>query len=636
MTVSSELNRKEYAGNGVTTAFATSPVIFFDASDLEVYDVLDSTGVATLKTITTHYTVSGGAGSTGTVTMLTAPASGHTLVIVRSLPLTQADDFVQNDASDAEVLEDALDRQTMVSQQLQARVDRSIRLPDGDVSGADTELPTPTALTVPGWNAAGTGMTNYPVQTGTSLVDLAASTGSSLVGHIASGTGAVARTVQAKLRDAVSVLDFIPTALHAGIVARTNATDLTAYIQAAIDAIGADGGLLYFPAGKYLIKSGLLPLAFQTLEGPRSTVTTDGAVIFCDNSDVDMLHFTAGDWMVRGLVLQHNADTAPGTGSIVVLGTATSALTSGGLIEDCRLYSAPQAAIDMRHAGDTIIRGNGFESNVIGIRATNGSGTTANDIRVKDNIFYSNSYDLDAAYGVRWQIEANLFQLTTNQPIIFTSSGGQAIISGNIFDRVGGPVKLAGTGLNKIDDNIFLSGLNYGIHLSGTVNYNTVSGNILYNGSQTSTNTTDAIILDTNADHNRIVNNIVLSGYRYGVNVSAAGVTNTVIKDNGLHSLGTNAINNSGTGTIIRNNEGYVTENSGSSSITSGSTSVVVTHGLNVTPAAQDISITFKEQGTSDYGRWWVDTITSTQFTLNVSADPGASNLDFGWRAVVL
>lgn len=87
---------------------------------------------------------------------------------------------------------------------------------------------------------------------------------------------------------------------------------------------------------------------------------------------------------------------------------------------------------------------------------------------------------------------------------------------------------------------------------------------------------------------------------------------------------------------IIRNNKGYVTENSGTGTIASGATTAVVTHGLAVTPTLDDISITFGEQGTSDYGRWWVGTITSTQFTLNVSADPGASNLDFAWRAIVL
>ena len=56
---------------------------------------------------------------------------------------------------------------------------------------------------------------------------LAASGGSSLVGHIASGAGAVARTVQGKLRDTVSVKDFGADP--------TGVADSTAAIQAALD-----------------------------------------------------------------------------------------------------------------------------------------------------------------------------------------------------------------------------------------------------------------------------------------------------------------------------------------------------------------------------------------------------------------
>lgn len=78
-----------------------------------------------------------------------------------------------------------------------------------------------------------------------------------------------------------------------------------------------------------------------------------------------------------------------------------------------------------------------------------------------------------------------------------------------------------------------------------------------------------------------------------------------------------------------------ITGASGTGSITSGGTTDVITHGLGTTPTISDITITWGEQGTNDYGRWWVDTFTSTQFTVNVSADPGASNLDFGWQAVV-
>jgi hypothetical protein len=63
--------------------------------------------------------------------------------------------------------------------------------------------------------------------------------GSSLVGHIATGTGATARTIQAKLRDTVSVKDF-------GAVGNGVAND-TAAVQAAINT-GSD---IYFPAGNY-------------------------------------------------------------------------------------------------------------------------------------------------------------------------------------------------------------------------------------------------------------------------------------------------------------------------------------------------------------------------------------------------
>ena len=93
---------------------------------------------------------------------------------------------------------------------------------------------------------------------------------------------------------------------------------------------------------------------------------------------------------------------------------------------------------------------------------------------------------------------------------------------------------------------------------------------------------------------------------------------------------------NSPTGIRMRNNIGYVTENSGTGTIASGATTAVVTHGLGVTPTLDDLSIVFGEQGTADYGRWWISSITSTQFTLNVSVDPGASNLDFAWKAIVL
>ena len=75
---------------------------------------------------------------------------------------------------------------------------------------------------------------------------IAAPTGSSLVGYLPAGTGAVATTVQAKLRTSVSVKDF-------GAVGNGIADD-TASIQAAINAVSlTGGGTVYVPAGTYNI-----------------------------------------------------------------------------------------------------------------------------------------------------------------------------------------------------------------------------------------------------------------------------------------------------------------------------------------------------------------------------------------------
>ena len=76
---------------------------------------------------------------------------------------------------------------------------------------------------------------------------LAASGGSALIGFLQSGAGSTARTVQAKLRDTVSVKDF-------GAVGDGSTDDTTA-IQAAVNA--AAGAELYFPAGHYKITSSI-------------------------------------------------------------------------------------------------------------------------------------------------------------------------------------------------------------------------------------------------------------------------------------------------------------------------------------------------------------------------------------------
>jgi len=137
MTISTTTNRASFAGNGSTTAFATG-FKFFANGDLTVILVVNSTGVETTKTITTHYSVTGaGVASGGTVTMGTAPASGETLVIVREQAYTQGVDLVENDPFPSQTVEDVLDKLTIMTQQNDSAITRSLRQHDGDTADID-------------------------------------------------------------------------------------------------------------------------------------------------------------------------------------------------------------------------------------------------------------------------------------------------------------------------------------------------------------------------------------------------------------------------------------------------------------------------------------------------------------------
>ncbi len=143
MTVSSTTTKVSASGDGATAAFAYTFKIFADG-DLQVI-IRSSAGVETVKTLTTHYTVSGaGDDDGGTVTFTTGniPASGETVLIKRALGITQGTDYVENDPFPAESHESGLDRLTMVSQQQQEEVDRSIKGTTSDATGISMALPS--------------------------------------------------------------------------------------------------------------------------------------------------------------------------------------------------------------------------------------------------------------------------------------------------------------------------------------------------------------------------------------------------------------------------------------------------------------------------------------------------------------
>lgn len=138
MTISISNNnpRVSYSVNesATQTSFAVS-FEFFAAADLNVY--VDGT----LKTITTHYTVTGGDGSTGTVAMsVTGATGGSTVVITRDITLERTTDFPVSGAFQVETLNTELDRFIAIQADIEDDVSRSIKLADKDAA-ATMELP---------------------------------------------------------------------------------------------------------------------------------------------------------------------------------------------------------------------------------------------------------------------------------------------------------------------------------------------------------------------------------------------------------------------------------------------------------------------------------------------------------------
>lgn len=128
------------AQGATQTSFAV-PFEFFDNDDLNFY--VDGT----LKTLTTHYTVSGGDGSTGTITTttgnsVTGASGGSTVVVTRSIDLDRTTDFPSSGPFNIASLNTELDRLIAINADLNDELDRSIRLPDFD---AEQSMVLPTA-----------------------------------------------------------------------------------------------------------------------------------------------------------------------------------------------------------------------------------------------------------------------------------------------------------------------------------------------------------------------------------------------------------------------------------------------------------------------------------------------------------
>jgi len=151
----------------------------------------------------------------------------------------------------------------------------------------------------------------------------------------------------------------------------------------------------------------------------------------------------------------------------------------------------------------------------------------------------------------------------------------------------------------------------------------------------------DAILFGYDATRHHTFTNNIFDGAScdgtHGISDNGKTIDDIMIVGNDFHGFGAVSpvlMTSAGSNCIVRDNLGYVTENSGTATLVSGTTAIAVTHGLSVTPVAGDVVVTPIEAW-GNMTQFYIDTYTATEFTIHADINP-AQDVDFAWKAIVL
>lgn len=350
--------------------------------------------------------------------------------------------------------------------------------------------------------------------------DNAASSGSSLVGFLQSGTGAVATTVQTKLRESVSVKDF-------GAVGDGVADD-TAAIQAAITA--ASGKTLYVPYGTYKVTGDTLFAAASV-----SIVGDPGAIFKLAsslNSDYIINLTSAGDdFTFDGITFDINQPTADAWTNIAVQITAASRVRFTG----CKFINSASSAFGAVNNGyaiyllgayDTVrVESCYFERVRYGIITEPSS--AGSDVLVVNSEFFEVAGD-----GVEINVPTGSCSNITVDACTFRSLGSNNVGRGFGVGASGG----VGTTLSniKVIDSSFYSCDNQGIHIEDGCKSVKLMGNYISAcGTAAATSFGSGIYIAAGAASTRAISDVTVDGNTV---IGASG------SDYGIFAAGTYAV----------------------------------------------------------------------------------------------
>lgn len=461
MTISSQLKRLSYSGNGSTTSFAYSFRIL-DQASLKVV-VQSAAGVDSVKTITTDYTVSGvGSSVGGAVVFVTAPILGETVSIILDPELTQLTDYSTGGAFPAQSHEDALDKQLNLNKRTRDLVDRSIHISDGDSS-------TPS-LTVPSLTLRASKALTFDSSGNVTVTDPATASGTTVT---ATGT-TTARALQERFAEVFNVKDFGATG--------DGVTDDSVSIQAALTAAKASPpSLVLFPPGTYSVSA-------QLSIGSVTTLSGYGAKLFlATNANVHVLRGETGatDITILGLAIDGNMANQSGSGGhgISLNGTALSSKRLA--VQDCRITNCKETGIFATSCEEVQ-----FTNNIV----TGGGGEGIQVTTACQNVMMSGNHVKD----------------TVNAGISF--GGDYITIVGNVVENCGSGGGEAITGYGETNDHVTIVGnvcrahvsSGHGIHVGGSALV--ISDNLVENARN------DGIYVENTNDGLSAIDRVTING----------------------------------------------------------------------------------------------------------------------------
>jgi len=344
--------------------------------------------------------------------------------------------------------------------------DHIVGINDG---GFSDYTPAVTSLLAPG-----------PLTTKSALDQITdASNGSSVVGFLQSQTGSVATTVRSKLRETVSVFDFMTAAQIADVRANTALLDLTTTIQIALNT----GKSLFFPEGSYLITAGLLfTVDYQAVFGvgyKSRIICNTGS----SNNGVNMIVGTSRvGCVVEKLYFQNSGygrivpppGVFTGMGCGVIFMNCTGCAVRDSWFYKCGGPGQGVAAIYFSSSQQCTASGNTITESLNGVNSDNWYYNVNSAARSRDNTIINNT--IFSTYG--FGIVVDIFD--TNA---FGQEIGDSIVGNVLYNNrygisvLGQKVTVVG---NTIDmNNYSLSGTGWdGIMITGadiTVSGNTIS-----------------------------------------------------------------------------------------------------------------------------------------------------------------